>query len=139
MLRLVDTSIRLYRRRDWSVAVRLRSYLMIHCKGKRGFRLGAYLNQLDARVTLQDGQVVLLDEYSFVDAPVFEMDYMIHEFSAAGSASLESIQDGAGRLQIEYRIFSFPGQGDPDRIDVVVPLLARGLKSERWARRPIRR
>ena len=83
-------------------------------------------------------QVVLLDEYSFVDAPVFEMDYMIHEFSAAGSASLESIQDGAGRLQIEYRIFSFPGQGDPDRIDVVVPVLARGLKSERWARRPAR-
>ena len=134
MLRFADTSIRLYRRRDWSVAVRLRSYLMIHCKGKHGFRLGAYLNQLDVSVTLQDGQVVLLDEYSFVEAPVFEMDHMIHEFRAVGTASLESIEDGAARLQVEYRLFSFPGQGDPSRIDMIVPVLARGLRGERWAR-----
>ena len=108
---------------------------MVHCKAKRGFRLGAYLNQLDLKVTLQDGQVVLLDEYSFVDAPVVEMDHMIHEFSAVGTASLESIEDGAARLQVEYRLFSFPGQGDASHIDVVVPVLARGLRGERWARK----
>ena len=108
---------------------------MIHCKGKQGFRLAAYLNQLDLWVTLQDGQVVLLDEYSFVDAPVFEMDHMIHEFSAVGTANLESIEDGAARLQVEYRLFSFPGQDEPSQIDVVVPILARGLRAERWARR----
>jgi hypothetical protein len=108
---------------------------MIPCKGKQGFRLGAYLNQLDAKVTLQDGQIVQLDEYSFTDAPIFQMDHMIHEFWAVGTANLDSIQDGAARLQVEYRVFSFPGQGDPDRIDVVVPVLARGLRAERWARR----
>jgi hypothetical protein len=107
---------------------------MIHCKGKRGFRLGSYLNQLDAKVTLQDGQTVLLDEYSFTDAPIFQMDHMIHEFWAVGSANLDSLQDGAARLQIEYRLFSFPGQGDPDCIDLIVPVLARGLRAHRWGR-----
>jgi hypothetical protein len=108
---------------------------MIHCKGKRGFRLATYLNQLDATVTLQDGQIVPLDEYSFTDAPVFQMDHMIHQFWAVGTASLDSLQDGAARLQIEYRVFSFPGQGNPDRIDLIVPVLARGLRAERWARK----
>lgn len=131
MLRFADTSIRLYRKRDWSVAVRLKSYLMIYCKGKRGFRLDAYLNQLDLKVTLRDGQVVILDEYSFVEAPIFEMDHMIHEFKAFGTAHLESIKDGEARLQAEYRLFSLPGQGDPDHIDVIIPVLARGLKAER--------
>ena len=108
---------------------------MIHCKGGQGFRLATYLHQLDATVTLPDGQVVLLDEYSFTDAPVFQMDHMIHEFWAMGTASLDSLQDGAARLQIEYRVFSFPGLGDPDRIDLIVPVLARGLRAERWARK----
>ncbi len=134
MLRLADTSIRLYRRRDWSVAVRLRSFLMIRCKGKMGFHLGTYLNQLDATVTLQDGQIVPLDEYGLTDVPIVQMDYMIHEFWAVGTAHLETIEDGAARLQITYRVFSFPGQGAPDRIDTIAPVLARGLRAERWAR-----
>lgn len=71
---------------------------MIHCKGKHGFRLAAYLNQLDITVTLQDGQVVPLEEYSFVDTPVFQLEHMIHDFNAVGTAELESIQDGAARL-----------------------------------------
>ncbi|MBQ0946607.1 hypothetical protein KAK07_24995 [Ideonella sp. 4Y16] len=135
MLRFADTSVRLYRKRDWSVSVRLRSYLMIHCKGGQGFRLGAYLNQLEATLTLSDGQIIKLEEYGFTDECVFEMDHMIHEFWASGTASLESIQDGAARLQVEYRLFSSPGQGDPDRIDLVVPILARGVYAQRWARR----
>lgn len=108
---------------------------MIYCKDKRGFRLSAYLNQFDAKVTLPDGQVVALDEYGYTDQCIYQMEHMIHEFWATGTAHLDSIQDGAARLQIEYRVFSFPGQGSPDRIDVVVPVLARGQRSERWARR----
>ena len=71
-----------------------------------------------------------------MEDPVFQMEYMIHDFNAVGTAELDSVQDGAARLQIEYRLFSFPGQGDPERIDLIAPVLARGVRSERWARRP---
>ena len=134
-LRLSDTSIRLYRKRDWSVAVRLRTHLMIHCKGPHGFRLSAHLNQFDCSVTLEDGQCVLLDDYSYTYDCLYRMDHMIHEFWATGGAELESIRDGAALLQIEYRLFSSPGQGNPDRIEMVVPVLARGVHEQRWAKR----
>lgn len=65
MPRLADTSLRLYRKRDGQVSVRLHSYLMIHCKGGTGFRLSTYLNKLDFTATLEDGQRVPLEEYSF--------------------------------------------------------------------------
>lgn len=132
MLRFSDTSIRLYRKRNGSVSVRMQSHLMIHCKGGYGFRLASQLNQLDLKLTLGDGQIVSLDEYSYSDAPLFEMEHMIHDFNAAGTANLKTIKDGAARLLVEYRLFSFPGQGDPDRIDLIVPILARGLTAGRW-------
>lgn len=133
MLRLADTSVRLYRRKDWSVAVRLHSHLMIHSKGGTGYRLSAYLHQFDCAVTLDDGQRVQLDTYSFTYDCLYRMEHMIHEFWASGAAEMGSIEDGAARLQIEYRLFSFPGQGDPERIDLVVPVLARGVRAKRWA------
>lgn len=135
MLRLADTSIRLYRKKDWSVAVRLHSYLMIHCKGGTGFRLSAYLNQFDCSVTLEDGQRVQLNDYSYTYDCLYRMEHMIHEFWASGTVHMESIRDGAALLQIEYRLFSFPGQGNPEHIELVVPVLARGVHAQRWARR----
>ena len=132
MLRLSDTSVRLYRKRDGSVSVRLRSHLMVHCKGGKGFRLAAYLNQLDLKLTLADGQIVSLDEYSYNDSPLFEMDPMIHDFNAAGTTNLKTIKNGAAHLEVEYRLFSCPGQGEPERIDLIVPILARGLTASRW-------
>lgn len=117
------------------MAVRLHSHLMIHSKGGTGYRLSAYLNQFDCSVTLDDGQRVQLDTYSFTYDCLYRMEHMIHGFWASGAAEMESIQDGAARLQIEYRLFSFPGQGDPERIDLVVPILARGVRAQRWARK----
>lgn len=133
MLRFADTSIRLYRRRDWSVSVKLHSYLMIHCKGQ-GFHLTTYLNRLDLSLTLASGDVVQLDEYSFTDNCIFEMNHMIHEFWASGVCQQKSLQDGAARLRVVYRLFSYDGQGNPDEIDLVVPVLARGIRVQRWAR-----
>ena len=134
-LRLADTSVRLYRKKDWSVSVRLHSYLMIHCKGTTGFHLGTYLNRLDCSLTLESGELFELNEYSFTDSCHFEMNHMIYEFWASGRTRLESITDGAGRLHVVYRLFSFDGQGNPDEIDLVVPVLARGPCNQRWRRR----
>lgn len=136
-MRLADTSLRLYRKRAWSVAVRLHSYLMIYCKDSRGFRLSAYLNQFDCAVTFEDGQKVLLDDYSYTYDCLHRMDHMIHELWASGRADMESIRDGAGLLQVEYRLFSNPGQGGAERIELVVPVLARGTRAQRWAKRTV--
>lgn len=133
MIRLADTSVRLYRRRDWSVSLRLHSYLMIHCKGT-GFRLSAYLNRFDCSLTLESGETVEMNDHSYTDSCLHKMDHMIHEFWASGRTTMESIQDGAARLRIVYRLFSFEGQGDPVVIDMVVPVLARGICRERWVR-----
>lgn len=117
------------------MSVRLHSYLMIHCKGS-GFKLSAYLNRFDCTITLETGEVVLMNDYSYTDSCLHRMDHMIHEFWASGQTSMESIKDGAARLRIVYRLFSYDGQGDPDVIETVVPLLARGVRSERWAGKP---
>ena len=106
---------------------------MIHSKGT-GFRLSTYLNRFDCSLTLESGEVVELNEYSYTDACIHRMDHMIHEFWASGQTELESIQNGAARLQVVYRLFSFDGQGDPDIIETVVPVLARGNYKDRWAR-----
>lgn len=129
-LRLSDTSVRLYRKRDGSVSVRLHSYLMIHCKGG-GFRLSAYLNTFVCSLTLDTGQVVSLDDYTYTDDCLYRMDHMIHEFWASGTTALDIIRNGAGRLHIEYRLFSYEGQGSPSIIEEVVPVLARGAWTQR--------
>lgn len=108
---------------------------MILAKGGVGFRLSAYLNQFDCAVTFEDGQKVTLDEYSYTYDCLYRMDHMIHEFWAFGTAHMESVHDSAALLQIDYRLFSYPGQGDPDRIELVVPVLARGMYSQRSPRR----
>lgn len=59
---------------------------------------------------------------------------MIHEFWASGAVSMETIIDTAGLLRIEYRLFSYEGQGAPSVIEQVVPVLARGIRAQRWRR-----
>jgi len=133
MLRLADTSIRLYRKADETVSVRLRSYLMVHAKG-RGFRLSAYLNRFDCSVKLATGQSVNLDDVMYTDDCWSAMDHMVHELWASGSTSMDVIKDSAALLRVEYRLFSFDGQGSPSVIETVVPVLARGRRALRYAR-----
>jgi len=135
VLRLADTAIRLYRKKDWSVTVRLHTYLMILCKDRRGFRLSTYLNRFDCSVTFEDGSIVPLDNYSYTEDCIYRMDHMIHELWASGRTEMETLRDGAAILRIEYRLFSHDGQGAPSVIELVAPVLARGLRSHRWGRK----
>ena len=135
MLRLADTSIRLYRKKDGSVSVRLHSYIMIHAKDQ-GFLLSAYLNQFDCSVTLESGEHVFLNDYRYTYRCLYKMDHMIHELWASGQTMLEKMEDTAGFLRIEYRLFSYPGQGSPDVIEQVVPVLARGPWAQRYSSDP---
>ena len=135
MLQLADTSIRLYRKKDGSVSVRLHSYIMFHAKNG-GFSLSAYLNQFDCSLTLDTGEVVKLNEYGYTVNCIYKLDYMIHELWVSGVTNLEVIRDTAGILRIEYRLFSHPGQGEPSVIERVVPVLARGIYAQRYSSDP---
>lgn len=135
MLRLADTTVRLYRKKDWSVSVKLHTYLMIHCKDERGFRLSAYLNRFDCSVMLENGTTVKLEDYAYTENCIYRMEHMIHEVWASGRTQMESLSDGAARLKIEYRLFSYDDQGSPSVIDLVVPVLARGTRAHRWERK----
>ena len=83
MLRLADTSIRLYRKKDGTAAVRLRSYLMVHTN--TGFRLSAYLNKIECSVAIADGPTVHFDEITYSEHCTFKMEHMVHDFWAVGS------------------------------------------------------
>ena len=135
MLQLADTSIRLYRKKNGFVSVRLHSYIMIHSKGQ-GFLLSGYLNQFDCSVTLDSGEHVLLDDYGYTYNCLYKMEHMIHELWASGSTALEKMNDTAGLLRVEYRLFSYLGQGSPDVIERVVPVLARGPWAQRASSNP---
>ena len=106
---------------------------MIHCKGGHGFKLSAYLNKLEGSITLDTGECIIFDELSFTESCLYRMDHMIHEFWASGATNMGTIKDGAGLLRFEYRLFSFDGQGSPSIIETIVPVLARGVRSQRWA------
>jgi hypothetical protein len=104
--------------------------MMVHAKGQ-GYRLSAYLNQFDCSVTLASGQEVRMDKYRYTESCLYEMDHMVHELWVSGTTEMEVIKDTVGLLRIEYRLFSFEGQGAPNLIECVVPVLARGVRSQR--------
>lgn len=133
MLRLADTSIRLYRKKDGTVSVRWRSFLMIHTN--LGFRLSAYLNKFDCSVAIAEGPTVHFDEVSYTEDCIYKMDHMVHEIWAAGSTPLGIMKDTVGLLRIDYRLFSFEGQGAPSVIEQIVPILARGTAEQRFGAR----
>ena len=133
MLRLADTTLRLYRKGDGRVSVRWRSFFMIHAK-EQGFRLAAYLNKFDMSATFTDGTFVKLDDYGYSDSCDFELDHMIHDAWASGVVDMPRIKDTAALLRVEYRLFSFEGQGAPSIIEQVVPAIACGVRSLRYPR-----
>ena len=132
MLHLADTSIRLYRKRNGAVSVRWHSYLMINAKGQ-GFRLAAYLNQFNCSVTFATGQNIILDDHGYTDDCIYEMDHMAHEVWASGITDMGVIEDTVALLRLEYRLFSYPGQGDQSVIECVSPVLARRVRTQQYS------
>lgn len=106
---------------------------MIHTN--LGFRLSAYLNKFECSLVLADGATVKFDEVGYTDNCLYEMDHMVHEVWASGSMPIRIIEDTVGLLRVEYRLFSFEGQGDPSVIEQVVPVLARGTAEQRFGAR----
>jgi hypothetical protein len=78
MLKLADTAIRQYRRRDGRVAFRLRSLLIK--SGRTGFRPSAYLRSISGSVTLSSDLRVEFDELAFSEYCIHRGGFMTYDF-----------------------------------------------------------
>src|SRR5262245_48733897 len=108
MLRLADTSIRLYRKKNGRVSFRLRSYLMVDTDV--GFKLSAYLKDISCHLTLNSGRIIDFQDVSYSDSVLckFENNTMVHDFWAHGVGNMPVIKNGIAALRVDYRI-SFTG------------------------------
>lgn len=106
---------------------------MIHTN--LGFRLSAYLNKFDCSVAIAEGPTVHFDEVAYTEDCVYKMDHMVHAIWAAGSTKLGVMKNTVGLLRVEYRLFSFEGQGASSVIEQVVPVLPRGTAEQRFGAR----
>lgn len=126
MLRLADTSIRMYRRKDGRVSLRLRSYLMV--KTSATFRLAAYLRAISCELNLPSGESIVFDEVGYADRTwcEYEIATMVHEFWASAVSDMPRLEDRVGTLRVDYQ-FSFTGHPyeKPGFFEVVVPLIKR--------------
>lgn len=124
MLRLADTSIRLYRKKNGKVSVRLRSYLMIETN--TSFYLGTYLKDISCVLTFSNGETMVFDDVAFAENMECEyhLDTMIHEFWASGITEMNCIKFSVGMLCVNF-LFSFTGHPSEqsDSVEYIVPLI----------------
>ncbi len=124
MVRLADTSIRLYRKKNGKVSVKLRSYLMI--KTNCGFNLGAYLKDISCVLTFYNGERMVFDDVAFaVDMECeYQLDTMVHTFWASGITEMDVLKFSIGKLCVNFLI-SFTGHPseEPDSVEYIVPLI----------------
>jgi hypothetical protein len=124
MLRLADTSVRIYRKRDGRLSLKLRSYLMVPTNA--GFRLSAYLRSVSGCLEFPGGESVEIDTIAHTEDCAYEMGHMIHEFWASAVTDLPVSRYKAAKLTIDYHL-SFTGRPTelPSSIELVVPLVNR--------------
>lgn len=125
-LRLADTSVRLFRKRDGRAAYHLRSYLLVNTSV--GFRLSAYLKSISARLTWASGEQVAFDEITFSDdlALRHELQTMAHRFDATAVSPVPKRKSGLATLRLDYHL-SFTGHPSetPKHSELVVPVIDR--------------
>lgn len=131
MLNLSDTSIRLYRKKNGKVSVKLRSYLMV--KTNVEFNLSTYLNELSCTLKLANGKIIKFEDVSFTYylECAFQMNTMVHGFWASSVTDLEEIQNGIGILTLDY-LLSFSGHQSEEcsNVSYVVPVIKRSTVYE---------
>ena len=126
MLRLADTSIRLYRKKNGKISLHLRSYLIVTTNA--GFRLSAYLKEISCRLTLPSGEVIVFDKISYSDDLTckYELNTMVHDFWASATTDMHPIKDSVATFRVDYRI-SFTGHPSEESryFETIVPLIRR--------------
>ena len=126
MLRLADTSIRVYRKGNGAASLRLRSYLLV--KASVGFRLSAYLRNISCQLTLPSGQTIPFDQVGIsheMRCPA-DLDTMVYDFWASAVGGRKLIKNGLGTLKLTYRLSftNHPSEGFKS-FETVVPIIRR--------------
>jgi hypothetical protein len=133
MLRLADTSVRMYRRKDGRVSLRLKSYLMVDTNV--GFRLSAYLRSISCHLRFASGEEVEFDRVAFTEntEAEYKLNTMVHGFWASAVVDMTSIRNTVAKLRMDYHI-SFTGHESevPQFIETIVPLVRRATVYGRW-------
>lgn len=130
MIKLSDTSVRLYRKKDGRVSVKLRGYLLVNTNV--GFSLSAYLKDISLSLKLASGEQLQFQEVSFsCDVECYEMETMVHGFWASSILEMEKIKDTVGELTLNYYL-SFTGHPyeNPESICYIVPVIKRSTVYE---------
>lgn len=127
MLRLADTSVRMYRRKDGRVSLRLKSYLLV--TSNVSFRLSAYLRSISCHLRFASGQEIEFDEVAYTeDAEAeYKLNTLVHGFWASGVTDIGTIRNTVATFRMDYRI-SFTGHEyeTARSFQAIVPLVKRG-------------
>jgi hypothetical protein len=133
MLRLADTSIRMYRRKDGRVSLRLKSYLLV--ESKVGFRLSNYLRSISCHLRFASGKEIEFDEVAYTDdtEAEYKLDTMVHGFWASGVTDVDTIRNTVATFRMDYRL-TFTGHESETAksFETVVPLVRRTTVYGHW-------
>ena len=126
MLKLADTSIRMYRRKDGRVSLRLKSYLLI--ESTVGFRLSAYLRFIPCKLRLASGKEIEFKEVAYTEdtEAEYKLNTMVHGFRASAVTEMDTIRNTVAKFRMDYRM-SFTGHESESAefFETVVPLVRR--------------
>ena len=130
LLKLADTTIRLYRKKDGKVSVKLRSYLLVSTNA--GFRLSTYLKGISLELKFSSGEIVSFHEIAFGDdVECYELDTMVHDFRASAIVDMDKMQNTVGVLTLNYHvIFTGHPTEEPQSISYTVPIIKRSTVYE---------
>ncbi len=126
ILKLADTSIRIYSRKDSNLSYKLRSYLMV--ESKKSFKLNTYLREISAYLILSGGQRINFDEIAISDEIIFDYqsEFMVHDFWASAISNIGKFKNGLGKFRLDYRIdFTDFGNTLAGYFEANVPLIRR--------------
>jgi hypothetical protein len=133
MLKLADTSIRMYRRKDGRVSLRLKSYLLV--QSNISFRLSAYLRSISCHLMFASGNEIEFDEVAFTEdtEAEYKLGTMVHGFWASAVTDMDTIRNTVATFRMDYRI-SFTGHEDEtaESFQAVVPLVRRSTVYGKW-------
>ncbi len=121
MLRLADTSIRMYRRKDGRVSLKLKSYLMVDSNA--GFRLSAYLRSISCHLRFASGREIEFDDVAYTDdtEAEYKLNTMVHGFWASAVTDMNTIRNTVAKFRMDYQLVFT----EPESFEAVVPLVRR--------------
>lgn len=122
MIRLSDTTIRIYRRKDGRDSLRSRGYMLVETDA--AFSLNAYLKSLSSTLVLPCGEIVDMTTGYCADRECpMALSAMLHYFEVSGVVDPQRYNTGLGLLRVDYHInFTGHPSEEPECLEIVVPL-----------------